>query len=644
MTDKPEQGVPEQGGPEQGINDPAQQGPLPEEGGPAGNAAGGEVTPPLPPCPVESLGRRDGYYFFLSARGEYRALRARELNGLGIDSLFEGEDDWLRAAFPRYGKAPEGEAAPVIGYQTVAAARWLMRECGRQGFFDPAACLRGASVWLDEEEIRRGGKREIRRALMVHCGDVVLRYSLPDMGAEGAKALAGQLVSIEPLPAGLVRRALDGKPQIYPALDREDRPGSVAARPEQMAALFDNLHRWNWLQPVCAPRLLLGYIAVAPICGLLKWRPHLWNVAGHGSGKSELEQLVARLLGSTVLRISAPTEAAVRQLLGSSARAVMLDEVEFSELNNRAREVVELARLGSTDKQAPTARGGLAGTAQTFKVRACFYLTSILHPPFAPQDASRITLLEMGELAPPTPDDGEVPAQPVQEMIEEMAALGPAMRLRIILGFPRFEANLAVYRAAFAAAGRKARLADQYGTLLAGAHMLLSDEVVTMEQAEREVGGLREGEMLPDSDVESGPRQCLNHLLTSPIEDTSASGSRLTGTVATAVWKNVEDNTYQDALSMCGVRVVRRSELDARGAGFDLWVANDHRGMRRVYSDTRWKDGVWAQELKRLPGAVATPGGTPQRIGGAKVRFVAVPCELIERPWYEPGSRAEAAE
>ena len=376
------------------------------------------------------------------------------------------------------------------------------------------------------------------------------------------------------------------------------------------------------------------------ICGVLRWRPHIWVVGGAGSGKSELERLLSRLLASTVLRLSAPTEASVRQQLGASARAVMIDEIEPSELNMRAREVVELARLASTDRQAPTARGGLGGVATLFHVRACFYLTSILHAPLAPQDASRITVLELGELPEPVPaaDAGE--AQPFRELVERMAALGPGLRARMIYGWARLEANLDQYAEAFARAGRKARLADQYGTLLAAAWTLLSDQVVTAEQADREVAMLREGEILPDPASEGGPQRCLNHLLSTPIEETQASGHRLSGTVTVAVWKNHEDNTYRDALALCGLRVVKRPPEDPRG-GFELWVANDHRGLRRLYADSHWREGVWAQELKRLPGAHA--GTAPQRIGGVKVRYTAVPCELIGRPWGEDGDSADGA-
>lgn len=589
-------------------------------------------------CPVRVLGRRDGFYFFLSPRGEYRALRYKDLSALGVDSLFEGQEAWLRTAFPRFGKARDGEEAPVIGYQAATAARWLMAECAAAGFFDPAAALRGASVWLDEIRRRRGGREIVDRGLLIHHGDGLIRVSSGEGAFPAIPREGGGLLAIETFPPGLVRSDAEGRMQVYPALPAESRPGSVAAKPEAMAELLDFLGRWNWLQPLNAPTLLLGWIACGVICGVLRWRPHIWVVGGAGSGKSELERLLSRLLASTVLRLSAPTEASVRQQLGASARAVMIDEIEPSELNMRAREVVELARLASTDRQAPTARGGLGGVATLFHVRACFYLTSILHAPLAPQDASRITVLELGELPEPVPaaDAGE--AQPFRELVERMAALGPGLRARMIYGWARLEANLDQYAEAFARAGRKARLADQYGTLLAAAWTLLSDQVVSSEQADREVAMLREGEILPDPASEGGPQRCLNHLLSTPIEETQASGHRLSGTVTVAVWKNHEDNTYRDALALCGLRVVKRPAEDPRG-GFELWVANDHRGLRRLYADSHWREGVWAQELKRLPGAHA--GTAPQRIGGVKVRYTAVPCELIGKPWGEDGDAGD---
>lgn len=606
---------------------------FPAGGSPPDGPGEGPAASPGPspgPCPVRCLGRADGWYFFLSPRAEYRALRYRDMSALGIDSLFEGDDTWLRLKFPRYSKAREGEQPEVIGYAAPAAARWLMGEAGKAGFFDPTKSLRGTSVWLDEMPGRKRG--EVDRGLLIHCGDALLRFS-------AAETAGGELVQRRDIQPGLVRAGPEGRVWVYPARPAESRPASVAASQEEMRELWHFLHRWNWVQPSNSPTLILGWLACGVIAGLLRWRPHIWVTGGAGTGKSTLEYMMSEILASTVLRLSAPTEAGVRQQLGPSARPVMLDEIEPSEANTRASEVVALARIASTDRQAPVGRGSVNGVPSNFPIRAVFYLTSILHAPLIPQDAQRITVLDLGQLLQPLAPEEGAEAAPLDDILAKYIAQGPKLRARIIYGWRRYERNMAVFKVAFARAGRKARLADQYGTLLAAALTLLQDEPVTAEQALREVERLQEGAILPDEAMEDDPRQCLNHLLTTPIEESQASGVRLSGTISIAIWKHFEDGTYADALRVNGLRVERRQVGDERGDGFDLWVANDHRGMRRIYADTRWREGVWSQSLKRLPGA--SPGPSPQRIGGVKVRYVAVPCEVIERPWEgtRPGIR-----
>ena len=592
---------------------------------------GGDAPPDdLPPCPVVALGHRDGVYHFLTPWGEYRAFVTPRLTSLGVDSLFGGQTSWLRQAFPRHDR----EGKNVIGYSAPAAARALIRACTLAGFFDPARSLRGTSVWPGRTE--RG-----EDTLLVHCGDRIFEYLT---GLEGEGAAEGEpAVRVVKHRPGLRRTG-----HVYPALPAESRPGPQPAGAQDAVELLGLLSAWKWRNPDNAPLLLLGWLGAAMIAGALPWRPHIWVTGDAGSGKSTLERLISDLLGSTVLRLADSSEAAVRQALGPSARAVMMDEIEKSASNNRARDVVALARLASTDRQAPVGRGSLGGTAQLFHVRAIFYLTSIIHAPLAPQDAQRITVLDLDELTPAPPEEqGEAAlAAPFRDRVERAAALGAALRERMIRGYGRFRANLAAYEAGFARAGKKARMADQFGTLLAAAHALLSDRPVSAEEVAAEISGLRDGEIIPDVAVESGAMQCLNWLMSSPVEEAQPSGARYVGTISEAVWRNVQDGVYHRALGMLGLKVVKRAIDLAHpppdgDAGFDLLVGNMHRGLMKIFNETDWSGGAWAQALRRLPGARA--GQSSTRIGGIQQRYTLVPGELIERIEALPLEREDAA-
>ena len=86
-------------------------------------------------------------------------------------------------------------------------------------------------------------------------------------------------------------------------------------------------NRFRWDVPASGT-LLVGWVVLAPICGALPWRPHLWLTAGAGTGKSAiLDRYVVPLLGDFALVVSgATTEAGLRQTICSDAMPVVFDE------------------------------------------------------------------------------------------------------------------------------------------------------------------------------------------------------------------------------------------------------------------------------------------------------------------------------
>lgn len=67
-------------------------------------------------------------------------------------------------------------------------------------------------------------------------------------------------------------------------------------------------------------RLLFGWLAIAPICGVLDWRPHCFVFGPPKAGKSTLHGLATALL--TPLAISTTgdsSEAGIRQAIGQIA-------------------------------------------------------------------------------------------------------------------------------------------------------------------------------------------------------------------------------------------------------------------------------------------------------------------------------------
>lgn len=526
-------------------------------------------------CPVVPLGYQasDGgkSFFYLSPGGSLARLGHRDHANTGLLSLFDGDTSWLEHEFPRHDRD-----GAVVGYNKEEAAGWLMRACATAGFFDPDRHLRGPGAWRDDA----GG-------LLLHCGDAV---RLPDGSWRDAGCRIGD--------------------HIYPASIAEPRPAKRPAAPEAGRDLLDLLESWSWRAPATDPRLFLGWIGAAMVTGALRWRPHVWVTGDRGSGKSTLEQLVDSLLGSSVYRASDPSAAGIRQGLGGAARPVLLDEIEVSADGTvgRARDVVGLARLGSTDGQGAVVRGSADGRAQSYFIRACFYFSSILTVPLLPQDLTRICVLNLDPLK-----RIEGGAQRMRDGLRRFATLGPGLRARLVDGWDRLQAALITFDAALQDLGHGSRQADQLGVLLACAHVLTEDHDATAAEAADVVAAFKPGQIL-DRDEDADHVQAVMHLLSRSAEAWNSGRKKTIGELINEARDNAD---AARAIRAYGLALQKNDRGDLQ-----LAIANQHDGLRELYAGTRWAQGVWTQSLARVPGA-----SKPNKVinfAGARSRAVVI--------------------
>jgi putative DNA primase/helicase len=164
--------------------------------------------------------------------------------------------------------------------------------------------------------------------------------------------------------------------------------------------------RFHWEVPASG-LLLAGWVALAPISGVLSWRPHLWLTAAAGSGKSAiLERFVGVLLGDLAFPVVGnTTEAFIRQALRCDALPVVIDEAESNEKvdQQRIQQILALARYSSSETRAQIGKGSAAGEVQRFQVRSMFLLSSIstaLRQGADRRRFSQLTLRQPTELPP----------------------------------------------------------------------------------------------------------------------------------------------------------------------------------------------------------------------------------------------------
>lgn len=143
--------------------------------------------------------------------------------------------------------------------------------------------------------------------------------------------------------------------------------------------------------------------------------------------------------------------------------------------------------------------------------------------------------------------------------------------------------------------------------------MLLSDQPTDPDEARDLAATLMPSGHMPQAD-ESGPHQCLQHLLSSPIERQPITGSgRWRATLGQLIgdMKAGSDKEGRHLLGTYGLAVKRLPNQD-----FDcLVVANQHRGLAQIFHGTRWQKSAWRTDLSRLKGAIP-PNRTVWFAGG----------------------------
>lgn len=557
-------------------------------------------------CPVKPLGVVDRMYYYLCPTGEVSALSGGKHSKLEILSLFGAKKDYLWSEWPR--KAGKDENEITVGWNNQLVAEWLIAEASRAGFFNLEKTVRGAGVW-----------RTPCNRLIAHNGNRLLVPT--DLAPEGHKTFQrsknGEYVEIA---AGC---SIDKK--IYAASPSETPPDIDAPALASIAQeMLEYLKSWNWRQGESAPYLWLGFLASAMVSGALKWRSHVHVSGNSGSGKSTLERLLTGIFNHDgILHASDPSAAGLRQLMKGAARPVILDEVEPTADNKRADQVMELARLASTEGQGAVARGSSDGKAQSWPVRGSFYLTSILYPTPKPQDRTRITFLELDSLVENKggPD--------LSERTAYFEKHGAALRGRMFLGWERLQQNIMVFSTALASCysgmPTAARAVDQLATLFAAAETLLYDEPITGAAAMGLIEDLGFGEIAA-VDIEHDHDECLNKLLSSSL-DVFRHGRVLTvaDLLRRAQQTMSEGADTRDALRSCGLLVYPYNDSYTH-----IRIANNHARLEEIFNDTRWRGGVWSQAFKRLPDAAI--GATPASFGGPKSRYVQIPKHLCSIP------------
>ena len=392
------------------------------------------------------------------------------------------------------------------------------------------------------------------------------------------------------------------------------------------ARLVNVLAECQWAHPH-APILVAGWIALAPICGALQWRPHIWITGPHGSGKSTvLDEIILPAIGSRcVIRLAGNTsEAGLRQTIGKDSLPVLLDEAEAD--GRGMRSILELARSASTGDIIVRGSATNSG-AHHFHIRSAFCFSAIDHSVAKAADESRITRLALKKSTDPDADRRYLN---MRDNLAELMDRTFSARLgaRMVRLAPVILRSVATFEHAVTRRFGSRRLAQQYGALLAGAYALTSEVEVAEEEA-----GLMVSEYVPDGEQreetqEDDATRMLHHFLSYQL-DIQGTKVRMKVTVGELVERlttvispmgdEIPRAEAEDVLARWGVRV-ETAEVNQRHEKV-LTIAKNHPQLgRHLFRDTPWSHS-YSDRFRDLDGW----NGGQKRFAGARYSSVIVP-------------------
>lgn len=513
--------------------------------------------------PFRLLGSSDGKYHYMPDAGleivDLTAAGHTKLNLMRLAPL----QDW-EAEFP----------AGKSGADWDAAANALLQRSAVLPKFDPRR-VRGRGCWIDGEDV------------VFHAGDrLVVNGAQED-----------------------IRHYRSPTHSIYEGALEIPTHGGHPARNTEAAKLLELCGMLSWERPISGI-LLAGWLALAPICGALGWRPHLWVTGPSGSGKSwTVSNIISPMVGKICLAVQGNTsEAGIRGMLGCDAMPVIFDEAESEDHAGQMRldKVLELARQASSESGAGIIKGTATGGSVTYMVRSMFLFSSIGVAATKKADTSRISVLNLRK------SNDQANFERIKALWTETVmrpAYSAAIRARSLANALTIRKNAEVFSGVAVDFTGDKRSADQIGTLLAGAFSLTSPKVISAAAA-REFMARQDWDEHRSDEVDSDESRCFSHLMASHVpwrhNERIAVGELVTMAVAL-------ESDAPEALKRWGMKV-----QDGR-----LWIANSHPQLETLFRDTAWAGGKWKLQFSRMGNAEKTE---PSKFGpGCTQRAVSLP-------------------
>lgn len=504
------------------------------------------------------LGYNNGNYFYLPRRGQQViSLAAGSHTKLNLFQL--ASIGWWEEKFAHLGEKDK------VNWDLVGSA--LMDKCTRKGIFSEAKMRRGRGAWID------GNKK------ILHLGDTVV--------IDGKEFQPGKTET---------KCVYEGA---YPlSFD----PTIKALSDEEAQKFYKICNEFSWVNTLSG-KILPGWCVIAPICGMLDWRPHIFVTGPSGVGKSTINTMVIKpMLGEFGMFIEGKTtEAGIRQTLKRDALPVVFDEAEAEDKASaiRMQAILDLARVASSGGEM--IKGTAGGDSMSYCIRSSFCFFAINPSISQYADESRITKLVLKKSF----EFGS--AEKYNKLVVEIndtitPDYAAAMMKRAFDNIETLLVNIKTFNRAAREIFTEKRQADQIAPMLAGTYLCVSTKRLTLDEAKQWIAGEdwleHSRELVRDED------RLLNTLLTTTVKYDNGQVIRETSIGELIIICHNNNAWRKDEGA--------KTELRRWGMDIDedfLWVANQSIPLGKLLAGTPWA-GSWGQQLKNIVGAEPAPNKT----------------------------------
>jgi len=486
-----------------------------------------------------------------------------------------------------------GGESGQIKWSLDTALNYLNRKSEEAGHYDPRNVRKGG-CWWDEKRV------------VMHLGNRLL---------------------VDGVPCGFVDFDTKYVYESRPAVHFEKKGPLLDGEAKFIAMVAKSI---RWKTPSSA-MLAVGWAVMAPICGLLGWRSHIWLTGSSGCGKSTiLTEFIRPLLGGISISPSgSSTEAGIRQSLNGDALPVVIDEAESNDHKDREKiqKIIELACVSSCDSSSMVTRGTAGGHSMSFNIRSMFAFAAIMPAIKRAQDVNRIAVMELVRASEVSEEESNRHWRTLKNNLAHVdEAMGMRLVARTMAMIDVVVESVEILKTTTAKVMGTQRLGDTYGTLLAGWWVLQNDRAPTEEEAE-ELSNSLDVRAFTDEPSKGGEDadECISAILQGQIRAEIA-GRQCNPTIGELVHRRLKTlNCDMDAPSDIEAADIK-AILGRNGVAVELdyLVIANRSPLEKVLKETAYGSN-WSASLKRLAGA---------KVHSKAVRFgPGVVSRVVQIPW-----------